>query len=203
MARLTLFEDNLELRKMITELNGGISHFNLLFYDTTPVAKDDYTSHNPMITYKLTEIVPAADFQSINFDKLTQGDKNRAVGISSLVRLSDGKFRHMKQLDIDQQFPVSSFFKSVSDIAVKMARSYRKENCRGYLVNSGSGYHYYERGLLNQPQWEEWMKDAESMGLVDKNWVDLGRKREYSVLRLNSTTQKPSAPVVLCKFALE
>jgi len=208
MARLILSEDNTELRKAVTEVSRDsthkdISHFNLLFYNTQPVAEDGYTRYNPMITYNLTEIVPAADFQSIDFDKLTQGDKNRAIGISSLVRLSDGKVRHIKQLDIDNQFSVSSFFKSVSDIAIKMAGNYREKNCRGYLVNSGSGYHYYEEGLLEQSQWQEWIENAKKSGLVDKKWINLSLQREYSVLRINSTTQKPSAPVVLCKFALE
>jgi len=204
MVNLTLYEDNTELKTMIPLLSSDkTSHFNLIFYDTCST-EGDYNRHYPVNPHdNPTKILPTADFRTVDFNNLTEGRKNLAVGLSSLVRLQDGRFRHMKQLDIDTQFSVSSFLKSVSDITAGMKGSYSVGSCGGYLVNSGSGYHYYEKGLLNQSQWEEWMENAKKSGLIDKKWIMLSQQREYSVLRLNSTTQKPFTPVVLCKFSLE
>lgn len=202
MGKITLTGDNTPVREMLQNLNGNVSHFNLVFYDTCKVSPNNYAA---IPDSRGNDIISASSLSEA--EKLGLGGyaAGAAVGISSLVRLKNGTFGHMRQLDIDESLgSPNQFIWTLEKIIETMLEGSKvTPRAEGYLVNSGSGIHYYESGLMTQREWTSWLERAERLKSVDKNWIDLSRKRGYSALRINATKEKTSDPAVFCKFSYE
>lgn len=199
-----LTKGNLPLIKFFGELGSslGASHFNLTFYDTSPGDKGD--PYDPLPENNHTDIISLEDFMLQEFMKRVNSP-SEAVGLCSIFRLKDGRFAHMRQLDIDStNVRAPSLMDEVKAILAGMNGSYRQtKNIRSYLIDSGTGCHYVEEGSLTDSQWKEWLANAEKLeGLVHQQWVKASRERGYSALRLNSTRYKPNAPKLFCRLAI-
>ena len=200
MGKLTLMQDNTPLREMLGKLIRDVSHFNLLFYNTNTKGADGYLTLPDSIG---NDIVPAASLKDAEKLKLNGYANGAAIGVSSLVRLENGTFGHMKQLDIDET-PAhpQAFMKSLENIiGTLLDPNLSCPGAEGYLVNSGSDIHYYGSELMSTREWHSWLDRAERLKSVDKKWIELSRKREYSALRINATKEKPAVPEVFCRFS--
>ena len=205
---LTLIKSDLPLKQMLTDLNPSVSHFNILNYLTRDLNNEDYSQ---LPTETGNAIVSVEELDKV----ITKNPMGRdAMGVSSIVRTKDSRFYHMKQLDIDQGLgnPMD-FMGNMERLVGGMNGDYRagigsqgKEHIKttGYIVNSGSGVHYYERGLLDEKGWAEWLENSRRMTeFVDSKWIELSAKRGFSTLRISSTKHKPYLPAVICKFSTE
>ncbi len=175
---------------MIEELLGAesVTHLNIAYYEQGKQEKDcsDCSNTKPLST-KLVEFSKIKEL-----DKLPNKDDVK-IGLSSLVRLDNGYIAHIKQLDLDWN-------NNDLDFILKNIKKLNLEG-EGYLVNSGRGYHYYGKGLLSPEEWKEWMNEAEKSEEVDREWIRLSRERKYSVLRINSTEDKPIKPKPICELS--
>ena len=198
MGKITLTQDNTPLRQMISGLDEGISHFNLLFYNTDKPPLGSYGTSDTVGTdiIPARELVNAENFKPIGYTDL-------AIGVSSSVRMKSGRFYHLKQLDIDQNLGSPTTFINTIEKIVDGMRGNHEVGSRveGFLVNSGSGIHYYESGLLTEKGWQAWIEKAQNVKEVDTTWTNLSSTRGFSTLRISATKQKPVSPVVFCRFS--
>lgn len=194
---LALIDTKEDLTTTLLGLNNEVTHYNILRYRTLSGPVDDY---HTLPDYIDTEII-AKDRIG---DVISKNSKSKnAIGISSICRTQDGRFYHMKQLDIDAGFKNSNnFFEGVSKLI--QGTGYRKSiGISGYLFNSGSGFHYYEQGLLTEEEWKSWINNAKTITeFVDPKWADLSLKRGFSTLRINSTDEKPVVPFPICRVCV-
>lgn len=161
----------------------SVTHLNITYYEQ---GKQD--SNYSIIQPISTKLIEVSKIEEL--DKLSNKDDVK-IGLSSLVRLSNGYIAHIKQLDLDwNNNDLDFIFQKIKKLDLG------KEG--GYLINSGRGYHYYGKGLLTPEEWEDWMNKAEKSEEVDREWIRLSRERKYSVLRINSTEGKPIKPKPIC-----
>ena len=173
-----------DLGSMIERLleNSSVTHLNLISYKP----EGGYFRKLPIYA----ELIEVSKIK--NLDKIPNKNQSR-VGLSSLVRLSNGSVAHIKQLDLDWEIQdMGGFFQKIKNL--KLGEEI------GYLVESGKGYHYYGEGLLTPEGWIDWMKKAENSGEVDKDWITCSKERGYSVLRINTTEEKPIRPKPICRL---
>lgn len=181
MSNLVIKPTNKNLMEILGEVSKNITHFNLVFYDTK---LNFYDTSNSLGT----DIIP---YPKLKDFLENQKKGNKAIALSSLVRLKNGYFAHLKQLDMDwKEYGLRELIEKIEKIDLP----------GGNLLDSGKGYHFYGKELMTQKEWENWIMNAENSGEVDEKWIDLCRERNYSCLRISSTKEKPFIPLPFCEI---
>ena len=180
------------LKKLILGVieRNSVSHVNIVRYAT-----NDNTGfyETPRLEPLNVDLLGVEEFSKIDFTKASK-NPSEVIALSSLVRLNDGRFSHLKQLDLDQQ-PMNG--RGFITLAEKVIETVPK----GYLISSGSGYHFLGEGILTDLGWHNWMKIMEGhKDLCDYQWLQMSISRGYSTLRLNATKEKTISPSPLCSI---
>jgi hypothetical protein len=209
MGKVTIRSEDQSVRSLIGEIAKvqGITHLNLIRYPTNCERGFDYGYSGrgyPQNDIPTPDLISLNDFIESDFKKIMGVTESTGLGLCSLVRLKTGLPAHLIQLDIDsapKEFPL--FMKKLESIA-KLINVKSREGIVGYVAQSGSGYHIYGTSLLDDLQWRKFnesLKEGNEFG-VDPIWAtNLSLKRGCSVLRLNSTKQKPLEPSIFLSLS--
>ena len=119
-----------------------------------------------------------------------------ALGLTSRVKLRNGEYRHIPQIDF--ACPQSS--KHTGRVLECLRRFVKVRP--GFLLASGRSYHYYGLSLLDQRQWEIFIGNCllcnptDKKSVVDARWFAYSMRRGYSNLRITASDSKPEPRVL-------
>lgn len=124
-------------------------------------------------------------------DVARSAGEESVVGLSSRVRLADGRVVHIPMLDFRVQ---------PSDSSLRLlARVLRQIGQRvGVILHSGRSYHFYGCRLLDDAAWRQFMGQSLLLfPVVDVRYVAHRLIDGFGALRITTSATKPIAPSVV------
>ena len=115
------------------------------------------------------------------------------VGLTSIVRLKNGKIKHIPMID----FGCACSDSNLREVEKTLSNLGER---KGFVLESGMSYHYYGLKLLIDKEWREFMEECKKQPAVDINWPSYQIADKFSVLRVFVSTSKPNLPKVVAKI---
>jgi hypothetical protein len=131
------------------------------------------------------------EFSQLALDDLYNLGENQVWSITSKIRTSDGKTKHLPMMNFHPE--------NGSEEDIKKALKYICGNKRGVLLDSGRFQHYYGDFLLDENEWIKFMAEfLMPTVLVSSRYVGHRLHDGYCTLRLTADGQyKPKVPKVV------
>jgi hypothetical protein len=156
--------------------------------------------------------------------------EDEVVGISSRVGLLDGRYAHLKHIDwdniahfaFDENYRLKEFRKTLSHLGEHLSNlrkglspfqyrqfhlpnidEVRSDSRKGFIIKSGGGFHYHGLQVIDDRNWVKWIKGLKQIERVDSDWCNVQLKREYSILRMTSSSIKGFSPEVVYGVRVE
>ena len=131
------------------------------------------------------------EFSRLSLNKLNNLGENQVWSITSRVRCSHGRIKHLPLMNFHPEEDVQN--------GIISALRYICGNNNGALLDSGRFQHYYGDFLLDEHEWTQFMAEfLMPVFLVSPRYIGHRLYEGYSTLRLTSDNQyKPKIPEVI------
>ena len=191
--------DDISLEEMISILaeENHISTFTLAVYAAVPSELDD---PNPadLFIWDLVEVRTEEIWDRIEELKQRSYRMNdHLLGLTSKIKLEDGKERHLFMLDFSEhakEYPFEQMEALVAEAGVSP----------GFLLHTGGSFHYYGSDCLQEEAWKHTMKYFSTKeDFIDYVWTAKTLEKGYGLLRLTTNVEKPQLPRVVAAFGYQ
>lgn len=181
-----MIKPSLSLEDMLLTIarDNGITKF--FFNVFSPLADyEDKLGKSKTVVLRDVAVKPSNLRSRLSYLREYAKKEDALIGILSPVEIEGGKRRHLNLLDVDR-FP---WFRPNDELMGFFKLPH------GFLLNSGSGYHFYGRDVVTEDIWRKYLLRAKRD--FDERWAQGQLKAGASMLRLTSNSIKEHEPYVI------